>query len=108
MMPLNEHLHSEINRLIQIVSKDQSIDGSWKYAFETGIITDAYMIILLRLLEIDDEELISQLVQRIISRQEKNGAWKLSMMKKKAIYPQQWKPIPLYFSQEDIRSQILN
>ncbi|MGI8316244.1 squalene--hopene cyclase [Halobacillus mangrovi] len=76
-MPVNEHLQSEIDRLIQVVSSDQTIDGSWDYAFETGIITDAYMIILLRLLEIDDEELISQLVQRIISKQEKNGAWKL-------------------------------
>ncbi|WP_276353809.1 squalene--hopene cyclase [Cohnella caldifontis] len=57
--------------------KDQSPDGSWAYPFDTGISTDAYMIILLRTLEIDDEELIQGLCRRIMSRQQKNGAWKL-------------------------------
>ncbi|KHE72190.1 squalene--hopene cyclase [Halobacillus sp. BBL2006] len=74
---MNSSIESEINRLIQLLNKEQSRDGSWNYAFETGIITDAYMIILLRLLEIHDEELIDQLVGRIISKQQENGAWKL-------------------------------
>ena len=67
----------EIRRLIQQLKRDQTPDGSWDYPFETGISTDAYMIILLRTLEINDEDLIYQLTERIMSKQETNGAWKL-------------------------------
>jgi sporulenol synthase len=63
--------------IIEMLRKDQSPNGSWDYPFETGISTDAYMIILLRTLEIHDEELIQGLTKRLISKQEENGAWKL-------------------------------
>ncbi|MBT2686818.1 squalene--hopene cyclase [Bacillus sp. ISL-47] len=66
-----------IHRLINKLKNEQSHDGSWKYPFETGISTDAYMIILLRTLEIHDEKLIWGLVSRILSKQNQNGAWKL-------------------------------
>ncbi|KON87896.1 squalene-hopene cyclase [Sporosarcina globispora] len=68
---------SGINYLIAALRKDQTHDGSWNYPFETGISTDAYMIILLRTLEIHDEKLIQGLAARIISKQEENGAWKI-------------------------------
>ena len=63
--------------IIEQLRKDQSPEGSWSYPFNTGISTDAYMIILLRTLEINDDELIQGLCRRILSKQEKNGAWKL-------------------------------
>ncbi|MEK3853994.1 squalene--hopene cyclase [Cytobacillus sp. FSL H8-0458] len=66
-----------MKRLIAALRKDQSPDGSWNYPFETGISTDAYMIILLRTLEMHDEKLIQGLAARILSKQEENGAWKL-------------------------------
>jgi sporulenol synthase len=66
-----------INWIIEVLKKDQSPAGSWNYPFETGISTDAYMIILLRTLEINDERLIQGLASRIVSKQEKNGTWKL-------------------------------
>ena len=66
-----------IDWLVEVLRRDQSPDGSWNYPFETGLSTDAYMIILLRTLEINDEELIKGLAQRILSKQEKSGAWKL-------------------------------
>lgn len=66
-----------IDWLVEMLRRDQSPDGSWHYPFETGLSTDAYMIILLRTLEINDEELIKGLAERILQRQEKNGAWKL-------------------------------
>ena len=66
-----------IKQLTQQLKSDQTTEGSWDYPFETGISTDAYMIILLRTLEINDEELIVQLTERISSKQETNGAWKL-------------------------------
>ncbi|KGM46119.1 squalene--hopene cyclase [Neobacillus niacini] len=66
-----------IDWLIKTLRSDQSPDGSWDYPFETGLSTDAYMIILLRTLEINDEELIKELAERIVSRQDTNGSWKL-------------------------------
>lgn len=66
-----------MNQLIEYLKQSQSKDGSWTFPFETGIATDCYMIILLRSLEIHEEELIRKLTERIVSRQEKNGAWKL-------------------------------
>ena len=66
-----------IDRLVERLRADQTPDGSWNYPFETGLSTDAYMIILLRTLELNDEELIQGLVARIFSKQEENGAWKL-------------------------------
>ncbi|WP_163183970.1 squalene--hopene cyclase [Neobacillus sedimentimangrovi] len=66
-----------LNWIVDKLRKEQSPDGSWNYPFETGISTDAYMIILLRTLEINDEELIRGLCKRILNKQEKNGAWKL-------------------------------
>ncbi|GAA3324076.1 hypothetical protein GCM10020331_050500 [Ectobacillus funiculus] len=70
-------VEAEINRIVNVLFQDQSPDGSWNYPFETGIVSDCYMIILLRTLEIKDEELIKALVGRIMGRQEQNGAWKL-------------------------------
>ncbi|MBY0120458.1 squalene--hopene cyclase [Bacillus sp. S/N-304-OC-R1] len=74
---MKREIEDGINGLIDILKQDQNKDGTWRYPFETGIITDCYMIILLRTLEINDEKLISELSDRIISRQGKNGAWKL-------------------------------
>ncbi|WP_144461015.1 squalene--hopene cyclase [Siminovitchia fortis] len=66
-----------INRITGILKEEQNCDGSWDYPFDTGVKTDAYMIILLKTLEINDEDLIRRLTERILSKQEKNGAWKL-------------------------------
>lgn len=66
-----------IDWIIHKLRGDQYPDGSWRYPFETGISGDAYMIILLRSLELEEEELIQGLAARILSRQERNGSWKL-------------------------------
>ncbi|AZV45116.1 squalene-hopene cyclase [Peribacillus asahii] len=67
----------EIDRLIQRFKTDQTANGAWEYPFEMGITPDAYMIILLTILDMKDETLIASLVERIASKQEDNGAWKL-------------------------------
>ena len=77
MNSVRHEVEKEINRKIEKLKNDQTSDGSWNYPIETGVSTDAYMIILLRTLEINDEELIQSLVDRILSKQEKNGSWKL-------------------------------
>ncbi|MFD1705685.1 squalene--hopene cyclase [Siminovitchia sediminis] len=71
------HTDALTNKIIDILCREQSTDGSWDDPFDTGVKTDAYMIILLRALEINDEDLIRGLTERILSKQEKNGAWKL-------------------------------
>lgn len=70
-------INEAMNWIIEKLRNDQLPDGSWNYPFETGLSTDCYMIILLRTLDIDDEKLIKELTERIVSKQEKNGAWKL-------------------------------
>ncbi|MGG3941688.1 prenyltransferase/squalene oxidase repeat-containing protein [Peribacillus psychrosaccharolyticus] len=72
-----QHVQPEINRLTAILQSSQGKDGSWHDPFETNIVVDAYMIILLRVLEIDDEKLIQSLVKRIESKRDPSGVWKL-------------------------------
>ncbi len=74
---IKSQIKDGMDRIIEILRQDQSPNGSWNYPFETGISTDCYMIILLRSLDIHEENLIKQLTERIVSKQEKNGAWKL-------------------------------
>jgi sporulenol synthase len=66
-----------IQRLAKQLEKGQYPDGTWRYCFESGIMTDAYMIILLRTLKFNDERLIKKLGERILHHQKENGAWKL-------------------------------
>ncbi|MGG0719723.1 squalene--hopene cyclase [Robertmurraya massiliosenegalensis] len=77
VITMKANVQDGLKFLIDMLKRDQTESGSWEYPFETGISTDCYMIILLRSLEIDDENLIQELTKRILSRQEKNGAWKL-------------------------------
>jgi sporulenol synthase len=68
---------SEIHEIKSRLQEKQSSDGSWRFCFEGGPMTDSYMIILLRTLQIHDEDLIRRLTERIAAKQEENGAWKL-------------------------------
>lgn len=74
---MKERVESEINRIVHLLQGNQSPDGAWRFCLESGPLTDAYMIILLRSLHIDDEEFISGLAQRIAALQMENGMWKL-------------------------------
>lgn len=74
---LNRNIQEGMKWIISKLRANQDSNGSWNDPFETGIVTDCYMIILLRSLAIHDEKLISQLTERILSKQEDNGSWKL-------------------------------
>jgi sporulenol synthase len=74
---MKNDVQSEINRLVKSLTDKQSMDGTWRFCFEGSLMTDSYMIILLRSLGINNEELIRKLVRRLESKQNKNGAWKL-------------------------------
>ncbi|TCP17445.1 squalene-hopene cyclase-like protein [Scopulibacillus darangshiensis] len=66
-----------IQGLIHDIKEKQSEDGAFRYCFESGPMTDANMIIILRVLDYNDEDLIKKLVHRLLSTQQSNGAWKL-------------------------------
>lgn len=76
-MNLINEIHQKIQQIIKNLKQDQYNDGSWRYCFENGPTTDANMIILLRVLDYDDENLIKKLVARLLQQQQNNGAWKL-------------------------------
>ncbi|WP_175639539.1 squalene--hopene cyclase [Metabacillus schmidteae] len=70
---LDQTIDSFINKL----KTTQKNDGSWKYCFEGGLMTDAFMIIMLRALDIKNEEqLIKDLSERLLLKQTKEGTWK--------------------------------
>ena len=73
-----EQVRQKIHRLIRRLEKDQSDDGSWRYCCESGPMTDAYMILLLRALQLDDEDVIRPLSARILSLQ--NDKWCLVLV----------------------------
>ena len=76
-MTREHNLHDEIKQLAMFLSKQQQLDGTWRYCFENSTIIDAYVIILLRSLNYDDEALIQSLHQRIASEQHTDGYWSL-------------------------------
>ncbi|NOU98861.1 squalene--hopene cyclase [Paenibacillus planticolens] len=76
-MPIMSDVNDEILRMTHLLEKLQQEDGSWRFCFENSLLTDAYLIIVLRTLEIPEEELIKQLHDRIAAHQEANGAWKV-------------------------------
>ncbi|TCP27804.1 sporulene cyclase [Scopulibacillus darangshiensis] len=80
---MKHRVDAEIDRIANQFMSDQLDDGSWSYPFETGISTDSYMIILLRTLEINDEDFIKELVAGIIHNQQQDGSWKLYYDEKK-------------------------
>ncbi len=69
--------NSEIQRLTEELLRLQKEDGSWRFCFENGTVTDAYMIIVLRTLQEPDESLIRHLHDRIAAAQQADGSWKL-------------------------------
>lgn len=76
-LDVKQSVEQEIARLTHLLRERQLPDGSWRFCFESGPMTDAYMIITLRTLNMDDERLIRQLAERIAAKQEKDGSWKL-------------------------------
>ncbi|WP_136605343.1 squalene--hopene cyclase [Paenibacillus dokdonensis] len=67
----------EIGRLTAFLIEKQQQDGSWHFCFENGIVIDAYVIILFRVLNVQNEPLIRKLHDRILDRQQQGGFWAL-------------------------------
>ncbi|TDF94870.1 squalene--hopene cyclase [Paenibacillus piri] len=75
---MSSEIHEEIRRLTTALIQQQQQDGSWRFCFENGTTIDAYVIILLRTLNIQgNENLVRQLHDRILIEQQPEGSWKL-------------------------------
>src|SRR4051812_6598290 len=76
-MTLRKEAIREIGTIAEQVKSLQKADGSWRMCAESGPMTEAYMIVLMRALELNDEPFIASLSERLIKRQQANGAWRL-------------------------------
>jgi len=66
-----------IQELVEKLLRRQQPNGTWVFTFDNGTIIDAYVIIVLRLLNYEQEELIQQLHSRIAKDQHRDGYWQL-------------------------------
>ncbi|WMT39648.1 prenyltransferase/squalene oxidase repeat-containing protein [Paenibacillus sp. D2_2] len=73
---LLENVHEEISRYVARIQSEQQDDGSWRYDFESGPMTDASMILLLSALFPDEKDLIWKLAERLVRKQAAEGEWK--------------------------------
>ncbi|UPK46800.1 squalene--hopene cyclase [Paenibacillus pabuli] len=70
-------IDEEISRMTTSLLHRQQRDGSWHFCFENGTVIDAYVIILFRILDVQNEALIRQLHDRILLKQQQDGCWRL-------------------------------
>ncbi len=63
-------------KLKNFFMRQQHQDGSWHFCFENGVTMDAYVMILFRILDIQNEELIRRLHDRILVEQQPEGCWR--------------------------------
>ncbi|QJC53150.1 squalene cyclase [Paenibacillus albicereus] len=70
---------SAVSKLQQELLRSQSGDGSWRMVCESGVMSDAYLLVLLQALgrPPQDEELIRRVAARIASLQQQDGGWRL-------------------------------
>ncbi|REK77567.1 squalene--hopene cyclase [Paenibacillus paeoniae] len=77
MSNLRHRVDHSIGQLVDWLIEEQKEDGSWRFCFENGIIIDAYVLILFRLLEHEDEPFMRALHDRIAACQQSDGGWRL-------------------------------
>jgi sporulenol synthase len=73
MRNLEQEIFRRCNELLSL----QKADGTWRFCFENSVITDAYLLILLRTVEYKNEKLINQITDRILSQQSEDGLWRV-------------------------------
>jgi sporulenol synthase len=70
-------IEETVKKMEEILRQKQKPDGSWSFCFENSLMTDAYMIILIRSFFLEEDRLLSQLVGRLLKMQTKDGTWKV-------------------------------
>ncbi|ANC77136.1 hypothetical protein ABE65_010130 [Fictibacillus phosphorivorans] len=76
-MNIKKKIESEIYKRCNKLLSQQEANGTWCYCFENSLITDAYMLILLRTIDYKNESLIKRIAERILSKQSQDGLWRL-------------------------------
>lgn len=76
-MNLLKRTEDAVQKRISELRGVQRPDGSFRFCFEGGPMTDAFMIITLRSLGNQDQQLIEKLVRRLLSIQSDDGVWRL-------------------------------
>ncbi|MDR0268011.1 prenyltransferase/squalene oxidase repeat-containing protein [Paenibacillus sp.] len=71
-----EKVEEEVSHYVTRIQSEQQHDGSWRYDFETGPMTDSSMIMLLSALFPDEKDLIPLLARRLVNKQAAGGEWK--------------------------------
>lgn len=72
-----KEIESEIYKRCNELLSLQKTDGTWRFCFENSLITDAYMLILLRNIDYKNENLIKRIADRILSKQSQDGLWRV-------------------------------
>ncbi len=72
-----KEIESEIYKRCNELLSLQKTDGTWRFCFENSVITDAYMLILLRTIDYKNENLIKRIAARILSKQSNDGLWRV-------------------------------
>jgi sporulenol synthase len=70
-------VRSGLKKKITMLKSMQKQNGTWNFCFEGPLFTDCFLIMTWRILNLKDEALIGLLVERIVSKQQSNGCWKL-------------------------------
>ena len=72
-----EKLERKLEELTRDALKHQQENGAFRFCFENSLLTDAMMIVLIRMLDLPEKSLLNALLQRLLSKQSKEGYWKL-------------------------------
>lgn len=74
---LQDSVQKNIELRMKKIVNLQMEDGSWRFNFDGPILTDCFMIILIRSLNISTDDIEAGLLNRIVNLQQQNGSWKL-------------------------------
>lgn len=70
-------LWDEIVKRVEELISLQKEDGSWRFCFEGGIVTDIYFILLCQVLGKKEVAITSSIVSKLLERQSDDGGWRL-------------------------------
>lgn len=71
-----ERVSEQIDKLKQKLIAAQADDGSWNFCFESGPMTDAYALLLLKVLGLENDRWPAGLIERMLAKQTDEGTWK--------------------------------
>ncbi|SDW60741.1 prenyltransferase/squalene oxidase repeat-containing protein [Paenibacillus sp. CF384] len=75
---MDQRMDRGIDRLVQLLLRKQSQDGSWRLGFiDSGTTTDAAAVMLLTSAGIRKPALVASLCERILAKQGADGAWRV-------------------------------